>query len=70
MKPIMKTEYFLVQLAIFVLAFSCVQCWNQDELDMYDLIEELGMKPNFYEILGLSEVSRYLFFKGLFLLKG
>ena len=67
----MKVECFLVQLAIFVLAFNSVWCWNQDELDMYDLIEELGMKPNFYEILGLSEVSGNLFFKGrLWGLKG
>ena len=53
----MDTKLLVLQVAIFVLSFSSVQCWNQDELDMYDLIEELGMKPNFYEILGVTEVS-------------
>ena len=53
----MAATYLMLQVAILCLSFSCVRCWNQDELDMYDLIEELGMKPNFYEILGLTEVG-------------
>ena len=52
----MDARYVALQLVIIAAAFSSVHCWNQDELDMYDLIEELGMKPNFYELLGVTEV--------------
>ncbi|XP_037089934.1 dnaJ homolog subfamily C member 1-like [Pollicipes pollicipes] len=45
----------ILQAAVIAAVCSCVLSWNQDEMDMYDLIEEIGMKPNFYELLGLAE---------------
>lgn len=51
-----------------VLALLCcgsVSAWDQRELDMYDLIEEVGMKPDFYEILGLTEVKVNMIREGM-----
>lgn len=38
----------------FFLLCPCM-CWEQEELDLFDLVEEIG--ENFYELMQLDRVS-------------
>lgn len=42
---------------VFLVVICCVQhslCWQEEELEMFDLVEEIG--ENFYELLEVSQV--------------
>lgn len=41
------------------LCFYGVQGWDQEELDLFDLVEEIGVENSFYEIMGVEQVARY-----------
>ncbi len=38
------------------LCLSGVRCWDQEELDLFDLVEEIGEETIFYDILGVNQV--------------
>jgi DnaJ family protein C protein 1 len=42
-------------LLLFFLTFDAVQCWDNDELEIFDMVEEVN--TNFYTLLGVSEVN-------------
>lgn len=41
------------------LAVGTTHGWTQDELDLYDLVEEVN--ANFYDVLGVSQVFNHLY---------
>lgn len=44
----------LLRLSVLAVLFGGSLSWEQDELDLFDLIEEVG--ENFYEVLHVKEV--------------
>lgn len=50
---------FILVLLVFVLSAAdpCL-CWDQAELDLFDLVEEIG--ENFYDVLHVEEVSEII----------
>jgi len=42
-------------LLLFFLWLDAVQCWDNEELEIFDLVEEVS--TNFYTLLGVSEVN-------------
>ncbi len=50
----MKLGLFLLFIA---LGLNGVQCWDQEELDVFDLVEEIGLEDNFYNIMGVDQVN-------------
>jgi DnaJ family protein C protein 1 len=41
-------------LFLMVLSLDAVQCWDNEELEIFDLVEEVN--TNFYTLLGVTEV--------------
>ena len=35
---------------------SITNCWESYELDLFDLVEEIGTEQNFYEVFDVSRV--------------
>lgn len=51
----MKFIQSIKVLLIFTLLFvSCVVAWDQDDLEIFDLVEEVN--ENFYEVLKIKQV--------------
>jgi len=49
-----RCKFFCIKcLILFYLPF-CVVGWNNDDLELFDLVEEVNQ--NFYDVLGLSPV--------------
>lgn len=48
-----------VAVVLAVLA-TPTECWDTKEMEMFDLVEEVNQ--NFYEVMGISQVSGFLFF--------
>lgn len=46
---------FFPLVCLIVCTFSSSHCWESYELDLFDLVEEVGV--NFYEYLGTSQSS-------------
>lgn len=42
-------------LVIFLSIFSMCSAWDQSELEIFDLVEEINQ--NFYDLLGVPQVS-------------
>jgi hypothetical protein len=42
-------------LLVVVSLLDAVQCWDNEELEIFDLVEEVN--TNFYTLLGVTEVS-------------
>ncbi len=40
---------------LFALVLASAHAWTTQELELYDLIEEVGV--NFYDFLGISQVA-------------
>ena len=38
-------------------SLAAVQCWSQEQLDLFDLVEEIG--DNFYDVLQVAQVTTY-----------
>lgn len=38
------------------LAFTPSSCWTQEELDLFDLVEEIGLEENFYSLMEIDQV--------------
>ena len=45
----------LLLLSAFLAASPC-SCWTQDELDLFDLVEEIGLEQDFYSLLQIEKV--------------
>ena len=50
-------------LGALLLVFLCFSaapghCWTQEELDLFDLVEEIGLGENFYDILQINQVRK------------
>lgn len=49
---------FVVLVSIFLVSFQTVNCWDDYEMDLFDLVEEINM--NFYDYLGVTQVIRII----------
>lgn len=47
----------LLRLSVLAVLLGVSLSWEQDELDLFDLVEEVG--ENFYEVLQVKEVSMW-----------
>lgn len=47
---------WLVLLSVFV-QYSSVKCFDNEELEIFDLVEEIGVGVSFYKVLGVEQVS-------------
>jgi len=52
MKYIMEKPLLLTLLMFIALHPGSVSCWDSEELDLFDLVEEVG--TNFYELMGIE----------------
>lgn len=56
----MKSVGIFGLIALFtLLCVDNVSAWDQDELEIFDLVEEINQ--NFYSILKIDQVIRFLF---------
>ncbi len=46
-----------MRLLLFTALLAAACAWTQEELELYDLVEDVGQ--NFYEFMGISEVRRW-----------
>ena len=44
----------LLRTALFLLIFNRCLAWDNDELELFDLVEEVN--ANFYDVLGVGQV--------------
>lgn len=51
MKFIQSIEVLIISTLLFV---GCVVAWDQDDLEIFDLVEEVNQ--NFYELLKIKQV--------------
>lgn len=56
----MKFIGVLGLLTLIALNVNVVSAWDQDEVEIYDLVEEIGIDKNFYTILKIEQV-RFFF---------
>lgn len=56
----MKLIGVLSLLTLVALNVDTVSAWDQDEIEIYDLVEEIGVDKNFYTILKVEQVRRLL----------
>lgn len=53
----MNLPNFLGVLLLFVVSVGNVSAWDQEELEIFDLVEEIN--ENFYTILKVQQVIEY-----------
>lgn len=52
----MRLGHNLIFISFILISFtSFSNCWESYELDLFDLVEEVGQ--NFYEVFGLNQVK-------------
>ena len=51
----MRLTTSLLFVGVILLNASIINCWESYELDLFDLVEEVGQ--NFYEFFGISQVE-------------
>lgn len=56
----MKLIGVLSLLTLIALNGDTVSAWDQDEIEIYDLVEEIGVDKNFYSILKVEQVRQLL----------
>lgn len=44
---------------IFLVTFTRCFCWDNDEFEIFDLVEEIN--ANFYDVLGVAQVTVLIF---------
>lgn len=49
----------LKYLIVLTVLICGVHCWDHQELEIFDLVEEIN--ENFYTVLGINQVCLYLF---------
>ena len=47
---------FTVLVSIFLVSFQNVNCWEDYEMDLFELVEEINM--NLYDFLGVNQVIK------------
>jgi hypothetical protein len=47
----------LVALLLLVVRIDPIVSWESYELDLFDLVEELGLSNNFYDFLGVEKTA-------------
>lgn len=52
----MKLIGVLGLLTLIALNADVASAWDQDEIEIYDLVEEIGIDKNFYIILKVEQV--------------
>lgn len=65
----MKLIGVLGLLTLIALNADVVSAWDQDEIDIYDLVEEIGIDKNFYIILKVEQVIIGFCFVSIYLIK-
>lgn len=65
----MKLIGVLGLLTLIALNADVVSAWDQDEIDIYDLVEEIGIDKNFYIILKVEQVIIGFCFVSIHLIK-
>ena len=51
-------KYWTAWILLVLLTLDGVQCWDNDELEIFDLVEEVNV--NFYTLLDVTEVIYFL----------
>lgn len=51
----MKLQFLLPIIALFALQSKLVSAWDNDDLEIFDLVEEIN--ENFYKVLNVEQVS-------------
>lgn len=54
----MELKSALVVVALFLGRIQGCYCWDQEDLDLFDLVEEVGQ--SFYEVLQVDEVIAFI----------
>ena len=54
----MQLHLGTVLVSIFLVNFQTVNCWDDYEMDLFDLVEEINM--NFYDYLGVTQVIKVI----------
>ena len=49
-------RWFVATVAVLSLVGNPCFCWDQEELDLFDLVEDIGM--NFYDLMQIDQVSK------------
>lgn len=47
-----------LKLFIVLLSVKCVLCWDSEQMEVFDLVEEV--KQNFYELLNVTQVKKQI----------
>jgi hypothetical protein len=53
-------SFIFISFILLVCSLSVSHCWESFELDLFDLVEEVGQ--NFYEVFEISKVIIFFFF--------
>lgn len=62
-KNISKNEFFSLQmkshvcLLLLMIRIDCIFTWENYELDLFDLVEELGVNTNFYDFINVEKTA-------------
>lgn len=44
-------------LFLLIIRIGFISTWENYELDLFDLVEELGLNTNFYEFIGIEKTA-------------
>jgi len=58
---------FALYLILLAIKTSCIYAWDSQQMEVFDLVEEMN-NINFYQFLGVPEVSVYAFFSNFVLI--
>lgn len=50
----MKSHFCLV---LLIIRIDCIFTWENYELDLFDLVEELGVNTNFYDFINVEKTA-------------
>ena len=50
----MKSQFYLL---VLILRIDCIFTWEYYELDLLDLVEELGVNTNFYDFINVDKTA-------------
>jgi hypothetical protein len=54
--------FFLTSFILISTLILSTNCWESYELDLFDLVEEIGTSQNFYEVFDVSRVCKQIDF--------
>ena len=50
----MKSQFYLL---VLILRIDCIFTWENYELDLFDLVAELGVNANFYDFINVDKTA-------------